>query len=381
MNNTVCLTFICKNEEHCILNTLNSVCEFINYWVICDTGSTDRTCEIIQDFFREKKIPGELYRDEFIDFGYNKTLMMSRCKGKADYILHIDADDLIVGTMNLSFLESDADSYFVNTNRGGSIYKTQIIYKGDYSWKFRGVLHNTVKNLEKIDCNHELIDNTSWYLLSQDVGTRKLDPNKYQKDAVKLQKQFFDTLVDDPDELNIRSIFYTAQSYFDCSDYEQAIKWYCIYTKFKDTWIEELFESHIRITTCMIYLGYPFVRIKQEIDKAISILSDRAEPYYIFGKYANGLQEFEVAYHYLKQARKCDLQKAQNKYILFVIPNQYGKWVDDELSVSCYWTGRYKEGLDLVLNIIDSKELSWDKKRLADNLNYFQIKINEELKN
>jgi len=51
---TLCFATMCKNEEHCIQNTLESVYKYIDYWVVCDTGSTDRTCEIVEQFFKEK---------------------------------------------------------------------------------------------------------------------------------------------------------------------------------------------------------------------------------------------------------------------------------------------------------------------------------------
>ena len=39
----LCFGSMCKNEEHVILDTLNSVYKYIDYWVICDTGSSDST--------------------------------------------------------------------------------------------------------------------------------------------------------------------------------------------------------------------------------------------------------------------------------------------------------------------------------------------------
>ena len=43
---TICFITMCKNEEHCIKNTLESVYKHIDYWIVCDTGSNDKTCEI-----------------------------------------------------------------------------------------------------------------------------------------------------------------------------------------------------------------------------------------------------------------------------------------------------------------------------------------------
>ncbi len=44
-----------------IEETLENICQHIQlaYWVISDTGSTDNTVEIIENFFEKKKIAGE----------------------------------------------------------------------------------------------------------------------------------------------------------------------------------------------------------------------------------------------------------------------------------------------------------------------------------
>jgi len=113
----ICFASMCKNEQHCIKNTVESVYKFIDYWVICDTGSTDKTCQIIQDFFKEKNIPGELFVDEWVSFGDNKSLMMKRAQGKADYIMHLDADDLLIGDFKFTNEDAGKDSYLIPLNR------------------------------------------------------------------------------------------------------------------------------------------------------------------------------------------------------------------------------------------------------------------------
>jgi hypothetical protein len=74
------------------------------------------------------------------------------------------------------------------------------------------------------------------------------------KDANRLKEQFFNTLYDDPDGLNKRSAFYTAQSYMDSDHFLEAIQWYSLYTKLKNTWIEEVYISYISIAKCLIKL-------------------------------------------------------------------------------------------------------------------------------
>ena len=313
---TIVFATMCKNEEHCIKATLNSVYKYIDYWVVHDTGSTDNTCQIVKDFFDEKKIPGELFVGEWKGFDYNKTQLFSRCEGKGDYILHIDADDLIVGDFKFT-TRSNYDAYYLTTRRHTVSYKCLVLWKNNLRWKFCGVAHTTVKSLVKPEgysTTEELVcDNV--YLHSRDDGSRSNDPLKYFNDGEKLKKQFFDTLYQDPDELNNRSVFYTAQSYLDAQKPELALQWYCLYLKLKDTWIEEVFESHLKIAKILIDMKKSYDEIAKYIYAAIKIYPDRAEPYYILGKHCNYIQRQEEAYGLLKKALSMNFEKVNKKYV------------------------------------------------------------------
>jgi len=95
---TVCLSMIVKNETHIINECLDSMWQYIDYWIIVDTGSTDGTQDLIRNFFAEKGIPGELIERPWVNFGHNRSEALALCEGKADYAWMIDADDRIVGT-------------------------------------------------------------------------------------------------------------------------------------------------------------------------------------------------------------------------------------------------------------------------------------------
>lgn len=90
---TICLTMIVKNEAHCIERCLNSVKNKISYWVICDTGSTDGTQDIIKRVL--DGIPGELHQREWVGFGPNRTEAHTLAKGKAQWHMVIDADETL----------------------------------------------------------------------------------------------------------------------------------------------------------------------------------------------------------------------------------------------------------------------------------------------
>src|SRR3972149_8399584 len=82
---TVCLNMIVKNESKVIERCLKSVKPLIDYWVIVDTGSTDKTRQIISKFM--SAIPGELHERPWVDFAHNRNEALHLAKGRGDYIL------------------------------------------------------------------------------------------------------------------------------------------------------------------------------------------------------------------------------------------------------------------------------------------------------
>jgi hypothetical protein len=330
-------------------------------------------------FFKEKNIPGELYVDEWKGFDKNKTLMFERAYKKTEFVLHLDADDFLVGDLNKNLLISEKkDIYNFNYTRGTCKFKTSSLYNNHLKWIYVGVAHNYIKCID--DGKHDLtssdifVTNNLW-VDNNERGARKFDPNKYINDALKLKDQFFEVLYDDTHNLLRRSVFYTGQSYMDAGFHKEAIQWYTLYTQLKDTWNEEYFESVLRIGRCMIEIKMDENKIKVQLEKAINIFPDRAEPYFILGKYFNDKSNTELGYYYLMQAKKKNLIEVSKKYILFINKHNYGKYVNDELSVSCFWTDRLIEGYELLNEIIDDEEFEEDKKRLLENKIHFLNKM------
>ena len=372
---TMCFATMCKNEEHCIQNTLESVYKHIDYWVVCDTGSTDRTCEIVKNFFEEKGIPGELHVDEWVGFDHNKSLMMERAKDKTDYVLHLDADDLLINGLDFGKNDIGDDAYFMNVTRGTLKWMALIIFNNRLTWRFCGVAHTTIKCKEKESFTTKDISNRNSYVSGEGIGSRAFDPKKFLYDAEKLKKQFFDTLLSDPDNLNSRSAFYTGQSYQDYGMLEEAIKWYKLYTKLDVTWFEEIFECNMRIAYCMMKLNYNLSDIESQMSLAINIEPDRAEPYYFMGKHCNEIGEYEKAYNYLRAAKSRDYKSVKEKYRLFIQETMYGIYNNDELSVSCFWSDRFDEGYKYLLEILDDERFSSSKDRLLTNQKHFQDRM------
>ena len=70
----LCLSMIVKNESRIIERCLDSTKNLVDCISICDTGSTDNTVEIIEDYLKKNNIPGKVHHHTWKNFGHNRTL-------------------------------------------------------------------------------------------------------------------------------------------------------------------------------------------------------------------------------------------------------------------------------------------------------------------
>lgn len=109
--------------------------------------------------------------------------------------------------------------------------------------------------------------------------------------------------------------------------------------------------------------------INKYYENAINIYSDRAEPYYYWSIYCNNNNDFNKSYELLNKALTLSYDKAKLKY-----PNtqltSYGKFLYDELSVTCYWLKKYDESKLYIEQIIDDPDFYKQRERLKKNLDF-----------
>lgn len=253
---TICLNMIVKDESHIIKGTLEMLCNKIHfdYWVICDTGSTDGTQDIITKFFKEKEIPGELFSDEWTDFAHNRTLALNRAFGKTDLLLVFDADDEIHGNLCIPSKKSDIMFHEYHLKFGnplGTSYTRVLLINNQKKFRYLSVLHEFISCLEPN--SRSTVLEGDYYVVSGRSGNRSKDPKKYLNDALILEKAHAKAIIDG-DQLYLRYAFYCANSYKDYGNHEEAIKWYKI-TLEQDNWSQEKYVSCLYIYDCYTVLG------------------------------------------------------------------------------------------------------------------------------
>lgn len=364
--NTICLNMIVKNESHIIVNTLENLCSYINfsYWVISDTGSTDNTKELITNFFKEKNIPGELVEHEWVDFAYNRTKALECAFNKTDYLLVFDADDSIVGDFKLPEV-FDCDRYTLKFGVGFS-YTRPLLFTNRKKWRFKGVLHEFLENIDPINSSRTIEGN--YHLISGRSGSRNKNPNKYIDDATIL-KNAFQKEINSDYPIACRYAFYCAQSYKDAgSNYEnEAIEWYkkCLTLKM---WEQEQYHSCLSIGN--IYMNQKdYTNALKYWYKTIEFDGERIDGIVNAQNYLRNEGQHllvNALYHRFKNYNK----SLQNK--LFLFQSLYNCQLEYNNMISAYYVNDKATGYECFKRIIfDTKtEYSYLKSAVI-NIKYY----------
>lgn len=238
-NPTLCLNMIVKNESKIIRRLLESVLSIIDCYCICDTGSTDNTVELIQEFFNTKNISGKIVNEPFKNFAHNRNFSLQSCVGMSDYVLFLDAD-MILKVNNFDKKNLLKNDYFFLLQGSESFYyqNTRII-KNNGLFKYVGVTHEYIDSPPNSTSSQIEKDN----LFILDIGDGGSKNDKFERDI----RLLCEAIVLEPK--NERYHFYLANSYHDSGKFEQAID---IYRKRIELggWEQEVWYSYYRIGLC-----------------------------------------------------------------------------------------------------------------------------------
>lgn len=212
---TVCLNMIVKDEADVIETCLKSVLPLIDTWIIVDTGSSDQTKEQIQKTLQG--VPGELHSRPWVDFAHNRNEALQLTKGKADYLLFIDADEILQFDSDYTFPPLTLDRYDIRVRQlnAGDIHRTLLV-KNTITWRWEGILHEYITASEERTRGFlpELLN-----ICNASIGARSKNPNKTLDDAKTLAKAL-------EKEANPRYAFFAGLSFLASKEYPSAIKYF-----------------------------------------------------------------------------------------------------------------------------------------------------------
>ena len=323
----ICLNMIVKDEAPVIRRCLASIKDLIDYWVIVDTGSSDGTQDIIRHFMRD--IRGELLDRPWIDFGHNRSEALEAAREKGDYLLFIDADEVLERDRPLPAL--DKDYYRVETRMGALTYQRVQLVNARLPWRFIGVVH------EYPWCREARSEGVleGMHIAKKGDGARSRDPLKYRKDAALLER----ALAAEPD--NVRYVFYLAECYREAGELERASGAYERRLGMAG-WSDELWYAQYQIAALAERRGADWRDAQAGYLKAFERAPDRAEPLFAIARHYSAADQFETADLFLVRAARIPLPTGDR---LFVEPEVYRFAVPSAQALCANRLGRHAEAI------------------------------------
>lgn len=213
---SIVLTMIVKDEEHVIIRALESCYKFIDTYCIVDTGSTDKTKELIKDFFDEKGIDGKIVDFKFTNFEDCRNMTIKHGRELGEYGFWLDADEQLQlndkfdkELFSKSISRRKVDQMTFLAHYEGMKYNRIQFFRFDADFFWYGPIHEILRtNRTDLKADHFKYGNV---FITPDGNSWKGDVSKKYEDhaTVLLNYQIANNWNDN------RWTFYLAQSYRD----------------------------------------------------------------------------------------------------------------------------------------------------------------------
>lgn len=301
---TISLCMIVKNEEMHIARCLNSVAELVDEIIIVDTGSTDRTVEIVSDY--TSKIYLYPWKEDFSD-----ARNYSFSHASMDYCMWMDADDILEETEKEKFLQLK-QSLSPDTDIVMMKYHTSFDEAGKPSFSYfreRWIRNDT--QYRWVGAVHEVIP-PSGKIIYSDIAIchRKTIAGDSDRNLKIYRKMLADRKLLEP-----RQQYYYGRELYYHKHYEEAVSVLEQFLLSPDGWIENKIEACSVCANCYYQLG-------QEQSALITLLRSmcfdlpRAELCCEIGKYFLEHGSFSIAIYWYETALHVPKREYSDGFIL-----------------------------------------------------------------
>ncbi len=384
---TIGLSMIVKDEAAVIERCLRSVRHLVDTWDIVDTGSSDDTAEIILRVMRG--IPGQLHRRPWVDFATNRNEALELARPRADYLLIIDADDVLapgIGWEMPHLAHLSGAACMMEIEYGGVRYQRPQVIDSGAPWRWTGVVHEFLDGVDAPAGGFPVLGGVRMVIGSD--GARRKEPRRFERDAAHIEVTLWamgalyhdaeqggtvpsqrEFVAADKEFLRRRYTFYLAQSYRDAGLYIPAIYWYGQRAEMGG-WNEEVFVSLVQAAHMMQLCRAEPEAIVAKFTQAARLVPERtAEALY-------------GAYRACRLASRWDLIARLEEPLgvlrhvpggLFVEPWIYEWGLLDEASVCTYWAGYYNVARRCARQVVESSADQATRARAAENMRLAEI--------
>ena len=297
-DNLLHLCIMVKNAGPQFRETLVKNMEFIDYWTILDTGSTDDTIDIINNTLISKR--GELFQEPFINFRDSRNRLLELAGTRCKYTLMLDDTYVIDGDLRAFLQLVRGDQYATSF----SMY----VKSDDVQYTSNRVLisENKLRYIYKL---HEIIDPTNNINVIIPIEQASIDDRRFTyMEERTMDRKAYDLAVleeglrDDPDDP--RCLYYMAQTYNLLKKYDLAYEYFLKRAQHTNKgFIQEVYDSYFEAgRTANFQLGFSWSICEYLYEKAYEIDPRRPESQYFIGIHYLTNGDKVKAFTYLKNA-------------------------------------------------------------------------------
>lgn len=323
------LTMIVKDADDVIERTLSSIKPYIDRWYILDTGSTDRTKDIIHKVM--DGVEGKLYEEPFTDFSSARNSILDKAGTECKYVIMLDDSYELAGGGDIlrnTLKTGEFNAYHISIRAGPQIFSKLCVLKTESNLRYKYRVHETinVKSSKQMNPEVDIIEH---------IPERHKQRSK-DRMPMDIQKQLLD-LNDYPNDPRV--VYYIAQSYSVLEDWDRAEEWYTRRTYLFGGHPDDLYNAYYKLGLIQQTIRKSDSCVKNYM-KASQIQPLRAEPYYSLSDW---YYESNPVLSYFMADAGSKLPRPVATLYYSVI---YDVGIDHQLVKTCYKVGKRDQGIE-----------------------------------
>jgi glycosyltransferase involved in cell wall biosynthesis len=367
----VIVLLMIKNESKIIRRSILAALPIADAICISDTGSTDNTVELLNDFYPTLIIPARTYQHTWTNFGINRSLSFQDASALCQslgwnpsktYALAIDADmELVVESSFNKQQDLGLKGYSLTQKAGSLHYINARLLRLDQPWTCKGCTHEYWDG----PMEGNVSDSKLWINDRNDGGCKA---DKFTRDLALLQQE----LVEQP--TNVRTHFYLAQTFKCLRQFDESIEMYKRRIALGG-WYEEVWYSYYMIAW-MFMEQKKYEEAELWVLKGHAFSSYRAENLYLLVKHFRIIGQQWKSMHYYLEAKK--VRKPQ--VALFLESEVYDHLLDYENTVLQYYVNSAdrKEGLRSCVRYLQHPKSTQFLENVFSNIEFYAQNIVNE---
>jgi hypothetical protein len=349
MGASVGLVMIVKNEERTLPRLAESVRGQIDRWTIVDTGSTDQTIAIAPRLF--EGVSGEVTSAEWRGYGPTRNVSLQLARPHTDWLLLLDADETITGTIDRDSLDDQFDSVEAEMCYHELRYWRPFLIRSEAGWEWHGRAHEYLSMGDVAPRSRQM---RSFKVVHHADGGNRSD--KLDRERQLLEQDFAER----PN--HSRTVFYLARTHDDMSHAGQAAEFYRRRLQIGG-WDEESWYARWRLGVCQLATGSDELGCGT-LWHAWDERPWRAEPLSTLASHYRQQQMWRLCWEVCELANRYTgvrpVGKGPNpesKDRLFIHTDAYTWRIAYEQSICAYYVGETSRGNSLCRYLLSRKDL------------------------